>query len=849
MVNNKILKTWTLGVCLWCVVGETLALGLGEVEIYSALGRPLLAEIPIFDSANESLHRGSLVVGLADEATHRKVGLPYPYFLRYLKFSIDETRIDNPRIRVTSSASISEPLFHFLMEFRWPETRLLKEVTVLLDPPTGNSWFARAEQGRIAETQANERTTTAGSHLGQVRKRAPATGFDTRTYGPIASGESLSQIAAQLSRKRNTGLREMMTGLYTKNPHAFGASMDVLKRGAVLDIPTAQELAQISVAEQVPKTTTKSPGDPHSEPVSEQVALKPSGLAQFDRETVHDPGLRILSSASAATRQEHNNDMPGANPAANAYTAQAIPTAHAVQTSTPSVEFRLERAARDLQMLRAENESMRKAMANMQNELLVNRDSFEKMLTKYEGLLAASQKSQSVDKVATTLPYATWVPWLTLLVAIGIIGGIGLIGLRMHQGRKHRVGLENVGAKSSVSIPLDEILDSVQREGMLDSAPERSRLGLPQGQGYSMSQSAAGLSVSHLHETGETTVPEAPIRNDDTPMPAEINSGVIAEYLATGEFNITDANIAREIVNSEGNSEVKLVLLAFYKELGKHKDLLRLADEILARHPHDDSEFRKHVLAIRNTASEVTRRSAATHGFETRSDERIQQTEVAHSCGNSDPSARHWQNQETAIEEASTAIYHADRGGGENMDTNPHDARCVGDSNPSDSEDSHSEEAQASRSQQGHGNDSDDTQASAQSVSEHAEDASEWPELYDVFAPETEILEQEQALDDQHVDSAPESRREAGRVTAAEVRPGDDQEPTKQSRAELDSSKEFAPGLPDPSLLDEPEQASDEEVVDTQLWVDSGAQSDTIAHNREEYEEWFRQHTGSDHKN
>ena len=56
------------------------------------------------------------------------------------------------------------------------------------------------------------------------------------TYGPVSSGETLSLIAQRLSQNGGDA-RTMMAAIYRINPHAFGDSMNMLREGAVLQIP------------------------------------------------------------------------------------------------------------------------------------------------------------------------------------------------------------------------------------------------------------------------------------------------------------------------------------------------------------------------------------------------------------------------------------------------------------------------------------------------------------------------------------------------------------------------------------------------------------------------------------
>ncbi len=832
MINNKSLKTLALAVYLWCVAGDIAALGLGEAEIYSSLGHPLVAEIPVFDASDASVDSGSLIVGLADEATHLEAGLEYPYFLRGIRFTIDERRIDAPLIRVTTLASIAEPLFSFLIELRWPDARLFKQVTVLLDPPSDKPWFAQVRQEESAKTDAGSRPVAETPPTVRIRKRARRSVSAMRGYGPVASGETLSRIAAQLRLDRNVGLRAMMIGLFNKNPHAFGSSMDVLKRGVMLDIPTDEELASIAASERSLVKATQSPVEAGHAPVHKQAALRSATLTQTDAESARNMRLHILSSEPGPSEQAQHSITVGEHPESDdfyAFAAHASTSVAAKPASNTSMELRLERAARDLKMLRAENESMRKAMANMQNDLLVNSDRFEKMMKKYEQLLEASNKARVAEPV--TSPYAAWVPWLTLLLAIGVVGGIGMIGWKTHNSRHKGLGFGTVGAKVSSSIPLDEILDSVHNEGMLDSAPAHATVGIPSEHGYRSSQGAAGQGVLQPYAHVETAASEASAFEDRLRVASENNGSVIAEYLATGEFNITDANIAREIVNSEGNSEVKLVLLTFYKELGRNEDLQKLADEILERHPNADPDFLKHVLAIRNSAAEAVRRSAVGVRNAVGKNEVTQHMPITHVARESEPHASPPSDEETASEDVSTAIYQKERG---DRDSDPSEYKHAGD----DEEDTY-------QSQQDHNQETVVPQARKQS---EVEEESDWPELYEVFATEAEILEQQQVLDDSNIDASTETKATSTHDESAQTQPLNDTLQTKQSDHAANPTVEFAPGLPDPSLLEEPSEASDDEVVDTQMWIDSGAQTDTVAHNREDYDEWFQQLTGSDSK-
>ena len=84
----------------------------------------------------------------------------------------------------------------------------------------------------------------------QPRKLAKPKPAMAKTYGPVSSGESLSLIAHRLLSEGGSA-RALMSALYQANPHAFGGSMDMLREGAVLQIP-----GRANVADRTPASDT-----------------------------------------------------------------------------------------------------------------------------------------------------------------------------------------------------------------------------------------------------------------------------------------------------------------------------------------------------------------------------------------------------------------------------------------------------------------------------------------------------------------------------------------------------------------------------------------------------------------
>lgn len=108
------------------------ALGLGEITVHSALNQPLRADIALVDAAG--LEEGDLSVSLATADEFSRAGVERVFFLNDLKFT-PILRGNRSLIRVSSNKVVNEPFLNFLVQLNQPNGRVLREYTVLIDPP------------------------------------------------------------------------------------------------------------------------------------------------------------------------------------------------------------------------------------------------------------------------------------------------------------------------------------------------------------------------------------------------------------------------------------------------------------------------------------------------------------------------------------------------------------------------------------------------------------------------------------------------------------------------------------------------------------------------------------------
>ena len=198
--------------------GMAHALGLGELTLKSTLNQPLVAEIELLDV--KDLTAAEVVPSLASPEDFAKAGVDRQAFLNDLTFTPVLNASGKSVLRVTSSKPLSEPMVKFLVQVMWPNGRLLRDYSVLLDPSKFSPQTADA-----AAQPAPSQTVTA-----------PTTGATHPTQYTTTPRDTLWEIAA---KARNGGsVQQTMLAIQALNPDAFiGGNINRLKVGQVLRLP------------------------------------------------------------------------------------------------------------------------------------------------------------------------------------------------------------------------------------------------------------------------------------------------------------------------------------------------------------------------------------------------------------------------------------------------------------------------------------------------------------------------------------------------------------------------------------------------------------------------------------
>jgi pilus assembly protein FimV len=250
------------------------ALGLGEIHLNSALNEPMNAEIDLVAATPDELT--ALRATLANRESFTRYGIDRPPFLSTLTFKVGKSKDGRDVLLVHSTDAIPEPFVTFLVEVNWARGRLMREYTVLLDPPVytpGEN--ARTTAPVTAPSTAPAAPTAAApparkspaprplpappSESAAPRAAAPAVssaaplpesaGGSNPGTVQVAKGDTLTKIARSLHADTPAQIDQTMIALYRSNPAAFGGNINVLRRGAVLRVPDADQIAALNQKE------------------------------------------------------------------------------------------------------------------------------------------------------------------------------------------------------------------------------------------------------------------------------------------------------------------------------------------------------------------------------------------------------------------------------------------------------------------------------------------------------------------------------------------------------------------------------------------------------------------------
>lgn len=355
--------------------GQALAMDLGQIQVKSALGQPLLAEIPVQQATPAELQQLSVRLASGDASSG---GSAIPLHV---------TVVDGGRlIRITSDTAVNDPFLDLLVESQ----KNIHEFTILLDPPGSSHALPPAPLPPPART--------AMPHAAPAPQPAPPRPHPAEQeangrFGPIERGQTLSTVARQTA-PAGIDVNQMLLALKQANPDAFYRdNINALKAGAVLRIPSKAEAEALAVAAAAAE-------------VRRQNGYWRNGTVGSAPTTVADAGTRAATSSSPTSAAGSAGDHLALVPAQQGGKAGGTPGAG---ENGSALRQDLQRSQETLASLQQQDEDLKSRLKDLTDingknqRLLALKDN---EIAELQQKLAAARKAAGMPAEAPSAPVA-----------------------------------------------------------------------------------------------------------------------------------------------------------------------------------------------------------------------------------------------------------------------------------------------------------------------------------------------------------------------------------------------------------------------------------------------------------
>lgn len=262
-------QTLVVLVTLMSFVGSAFGLGLGDITVRSNLNDPLEAEIQLIQL--QGLSSTEILPTLASNDDFKRAGIERTFFLANIQFLVQEDKNGNVVLALSTKQAVREPFLNFLVEVNWPGGRLLKEYTILLDPPvfdTGLAVDALVVEPTATTVTETDLVTTTIVEQQPVQQTTVVSEPVTRRDDDLPAGQyrvqrndTLWEIAMKVPAGSGYSPQQVMLAIQDLNPNAFlNNNINRVKAGSVLTLPDESQISVRSLGEAVAEVQAQNSG-------------------------------------------------------------------------------------------------------------------------------------------------------------------------------------------------------------------------------------------------------------------------------------------------------------------------------------------------------------------------------------------------------------------------------------------------------------------------------------------------------------------------------------------------------------------------------------------------------------
>ncbi|EED33126.1 LysM domain protein [gamma proteobacterium NOR5-3] len=614
-----------------------LALGLGEIEMQSFLNEPLRAEVELLDTRELTID--DIRIRLAAGDDFDRLGVERSYFLTSIKFDVEvDENSGRGVIRLSTDDAVLEPFIDLIIEARWPSGRLLREYTVLVDPPafrqdvitvsavervsqdTNLEKPALAEESRAQQAQSSRDDSVALRESSLPAGQMPERAFSAETVGMPRSGnrymvkrdETLWQIASQ-GKPKGVSVQQAMLEIQRLNPEAFiNGNINQIKAGYIIYLPAAGEISSDDLAralDEVREQNQEWRAGRGAPGVTAAATLRVSADSSADTQSqsadreasVDASSNRADQAASAGSTQPSVMDAPVSD------IADATPAGESSGSSELAAQ--LDAMATRLDTLEQIVSLKDEQIATLEQALREAREAAAAAQAAAPVVTAAPPAQTSAPSAGAPQSPASGIPWLPLSGVLLAIAAAVALFLRRRAKSDDAQGAGRGGASTSEE---DDVFAGVNLKTESFDAPDPD----------DFSQESALAAAATAEET-EEPVESAPAveephsrggsrgygeRKHDDYIDEGSAGDALAEadiYIAYGRYLQAIELLETAITSDPGNGAYRVKLIELYVDMGEEASAAEQLEE-LRKHGSPDSIARGEALLGAGASSAAT---------------------------------------------------------------------------------------------------------------------------------------------------------------------------------------------------------------------------------------------------
>ena len=251
--------------------GNVFAVGLGDLTVNSSLNEPLDATIQLVGL--DGLGEDQIEVGLGSPDDFERANVARVGLIDDIVLEVDVIDRESGLVHLSSDQPVREPFLNMVISMRWPNGRLMRDYTALIDLPVFISDEPTAAPVNVPESSEpapapqqprsqilvdNDPpdnvvppalSSTPSPESSPTPQTSAATDDDEVV---VAAGDNLYNIAVSNRPADNVSVGQTMLAIQRANPDAFiDGDINRIRVGSVLRMPTLQEVQSIDQSQAV----------------------------------------------------------------------------------------------------------------------------------------------------------------------------------------------------------------------------------------------------------------------------------------------------------------------------------------------------------------------------------------------------------------------------------------------------------------------------------------------------------------------------------------------------------------------------------------------------------------------